>query len=128
MIQKLSHATIYVLDQDQALDFYTNKLGFEVRMDMTIDNGFRWLAVGRTGRHARQNGVPHPLAGGSVSLVDRPNGRLRQHRIAAGAGSLHARVASAPGVHRLLAPPDLCYQRCPAVHRGSRNCSLRHVG
>ena len=46
MIQKLSHATIYVLDQDQALDFYTNKLGFEVRMDMTIESGFRWLTVG----------------------------------------------------------------------------------
>ncbi len=29
MIQKLSHATIYALDQDQALDFYTNKLGLE---------------------------------------------------------------------------------------------------
>ena len=46
MIQKLSHATIYVLDQDQALDFYTNKLGFEMRMDMTIESGFRWLTVG----------------------------------------------------------------------------------
>ena len=46
MIQKLSHATIHVLDQDQALDFYTNKLGFEVRMDMTIESGFRWLTVG----------------------------------------------------------------------------------
>ena len=46
MIQKLSHATIYVLDQEQALDFYTNKLGFEVHMDMTMDNGFRWLTVG----------------------------------------------------------------------------------
>jgi hypothetical protein len=32
MIQKLSHATIYVLDHEQALDFYTNKLGFEVRL------------------------------------------------------------------------------------------------
>ena len=46
MIQKLSHATIYVLDQEQALDFYTNKLGFEMRMDVTMDNGFRWLTVG----------------------------------------------------------------------------------
>jgi catechol 2,3-dioxygenase-like lactoylglutathione lyase family enzyme len=46
MIQKLSHATIYVLDQEQALDFYTNKLGFEVRIDMTVDGGFRWLTVG----------------------------------------------------------------------------------
>src|SRR3954451_25366029 len=46
MIQKLSHATIYVFDQDQAFDFYTNKLGFEVRTDMSMDNGFRWLTVG----------------------------------------------------------------------------------
>jgi len=45
MIQKLSHATIYVLDQEQALDFYTNKLGFEVRTDVTMDGGFRWLTV-----------------------------------------------------------------------------------
>ena len=46
MIQKLSHTTIHVFDQEQALDFYANKLGFEVRMDMTIESGFRWLTVG----------------------------------------------------------------------------------
>jgi catechol 2,3-dioxygenase-like lactoylglutathione lyase family enzyme len=46
MIQRLSHATLYVLDQDAARDFYVNKLGFEVRMDQSMDNGFRWLTVG----------------------------------------------------------------------------------
>jgi catechol 2,3-dioxygenase-like lactoylglutathione lyase family enzyme len=46
MIQKMSHTTIYVLDQEQALDFYTNKLGFEVRTDVSMDGGFRWLTVG----------------------------------------------------------------------------------
>jgi catechol 2,3-dioxygenase-like lactoylglutathione lyase family enzyme len=46
MIQKLSHTAIYVLDQDAARDFYVNKLGFEVRMDATMDNGYRWLTVG----------------------------------------------------------------------------------
>ena len=46
MITRLSHATIYVLDQNEALAFYRDKLGFEVRMDMTMDNGFRWLTVG----------------------------------------------------------------------------------
>jgi catechol 2,3-dioxygenase-like lactoylglutathione lyase family enzyme len=46
MITRLSHATIYVLDQDEALKFYRDKLGFEVRNDMTMDNGFRWLTVG----------------------------------------------------------------------------------
>jgi predicted enzyme related to lactoylglutathione lyase len=46
MITRLSHATIYVLDQDEALKFYRDKLGFEVRTDATMDNGFRWLTVG----------------------------------------------------------------------------------
>lgn len=42
---RLSHATIYVKDQDRAKAFYTEKLGLEVRTDMTLD-GFRWLTVG----------------------------------------------------------------------------------
>lgn len=46
MIQRLSHITVYVLDQDEALKFYRDKLGFEVRTDATMDNGFRWLTVG----------------------------------------------------------------------------------
>jgi catechol 2,3-dioxygenase-like lactoylglutathione lyase family enzyme len=50
MIQRLSHTTIYVLDQDAARDFYVNKLGFEVRMDASMDNGFRWLTVGSKGQ------------------------------------------------------------------------------
>lgn len=45
MIQKLSHATLYVLDQDRAKAFYTQTLGFEVRNDSTME-GFRWLTVG----------------------------------------------------------------------------------
>jgi catechol 2,3-dioxygenase-like lactoylglutathione lyase family enzyme len=45
MITGLSHATVYVLDQDSAKAFYTEKLGFELRQDVTMD-GFRWLTVG----------------------------------------------------------------------------------
>jgi catechol 2,3-dioxygenase-like lactoylglutathione lyase family enzyme len=50
MVQRLSHATVYVLDQDAAKDFYVNKLGFEVRMDGKLDNGFRWLTVSPKGQ------------------------------------------------------------------------------
>jgi catechol 2,3-dioxygenase-like lactoylglutathione lyase family enzyme len=45
MIKGLSHATVWVLDQDEAKQFYTEKLGFEVRDDVSMD-GFRWLTVG----------------------------------------------------------------------------------
>jgi catechol 2,3-dioxygenase-like lactoylglutathione lyase family enzyme len=46
MITKLSHVTVFVNNQDEARDFYVNKLGFEVRTDQTMDGGFRWLTVG----------------------------------------------------------------------------------
>jgi catechol 2,3-dioxygenase-like lactoylglutathione lyase family enzyme len=50
MIQKMSHATVYVLDQDQAKDFYVGKLGFDVKVDHTMPNGFRWLTVSPKGQ------------------------------------------------------------------------------
>jgi catechol 2,3-dioxygenase-like lactoylglutathione lyase family enzyme len=45
---KLSNAQLWVHDQDEALDFYTNKLGMEVRADVTLPEmgNFRWLTVG----------------------------------------------------------------------------------
>ena len=45
MISRLSHATIYVKDQQRAKQFYTEKLGFEVRTDQTMGD-FRWITVG----------------------------------------------------------------------------------
>jgi len=49
MIQRLSHTTIYVLDQDSAHEFYIGKLGFEVRTDAKMGD-FRWLTVGPKGQ------------------------------------------------------------------------------
>jgi predicted enzyme related to lactoylglutathione lyase len=45
---KLSSAQMWVTDQDEALAFYTQKLGMEVRSDVTLVElgGFRWLTVG----------------------------------------------------------------------------------
>jgi len=54
MIQKMSHVTIYVLDQDQAKDFYVGKLGFEVKVDQSLPNGFRWLTVTPKGQSEPQ--------------------------------------------------------------------------
>lgn len=45
MISKLSHATIYVLDQQSAYDFYVGKLGFKVHTDAEMGPGMRWLTV-----------------------------------------------------------------------------------
>jgi catechol 2,3-dioxygenase-like lactoylglutathione lyase family enzyme len=49
MINGLSLVTIYVKDQDEALAFYTEKLGFEKRMDAPF-GGNRWLTVAPVGQ------------------------------------------------------------------------------
>lgn len=45
MIAKLSHASIYVLDQESAYDFYINKLGFVEKMKIPIGDDAFWLTV-----------------------------------------------------------------------------------
>jgi catechol 2,3-dioxygenase-like lactoylglutathione lyase family enzyme len=49
---KLANAQLWVHDQDEALAFYTQKLGFEVRSDATLPElgDFRWLSVGPPGQ------------------------------------------------------------------------------
>ena len=49
---KISTVQLWVHDQDTALEFYTRKLGMEVRADVTMAEmgGFRWLAVGPVGQ------------------------------------------------------------------------------
>jgi len=63
MIQRQSHTTVLVLDQDEALAFYRDKLGFEVRADMRMEGGFRWLSVGPKGQPDLQLILIAPCAG-----------------------------------------------------------------
>jgi predicted enzyme related to lactoylglutathione lyase len=48
MSYRIATAQVWVHDQDEALDFYTKKLGMEVRQDVTVAEmgDFRWLTVG----------------------------------------------------------------------------------
>ena len=45
MVTRLSHSSIYVLDQDSAYNFYVNILGFTVKTDALFGPGLRWLTV-----------------------------------------------------------------------------------
>ncbi len=49
---KIANTQLWVHDQDEALAFYTEKLGWEVRSDATLPEmgGFRWLTVGPVGQ------------------------------------------------------------------------------
>ncbi len=49
---RINNAQLWVHDQDEALAFYTGKLGWEVRSDVTLPEmgDFRWLTVGPVGQ------------------------------------------------------------------------------
>ena len=52
MQMQLTTVNQWVLDQDEALECYTEKLGMELRDDVTVPEmgNFRWLTVGQVGR------------------------------------------------------------------------------
>jgi catechol 2,3-dioxygenase-like lactoylglutathione lyase family enzyme len=45
MITKMSHVSVYVLNQDSAYNFYVNILGLKVHTDAPMGEGMRWLTV-----------------------------------------------------------------------------------
>jgi catechol 2,3-dioxygenase-like lactoylglutathione lyase family enzyme len=52
MLTQLANVQVWVHDQDEALAFYTEKLGLELREDVTVPEmgNFRWLSVGVPGQ------------------------------------------------------------------------------
>ena len=53
MLTSLTHSQIWVLDQDEALDFYVGKLGLEVHTDAELEF-MRWLTVNVPGQPERE--------------------------------------------------------------------------
>src|ERR1051326_6216303 len=50
MLDKVVYVTVFIKDQDKALDFYTNVLGFEKRVENPTLGGPRFLTVGLRGQ------------------------------------------------------------------------------
>jgi catechol 2,3-dioxygenase-like lactoylglutathione lyase family enzyme len=94
MIKKMSHTTIYVTSQDEALKFYTEKLGFEVRTDATMEGGFRWLTLGLKSQPELEFVLMEPKAG--MMMDEETAGQLRA---LIGKGVLGAGVFDTDDVH-----------------------------
>ena len=69
MINRLSVATIWVKDQNEALRFYTEKLGFEIRADFT-NGDYRWLTIGLKGQPDVEFQLAALKPGGSMTQED----------------------------------------------------------
>jgi catechol 2,3-dioxygenase-like lactoylglutathione lyase family enzyme len=72
MINAISHSLLWVFDQDEALDFYVGKLGFEIHTDAQLEN-MRFLTVNAPGdpHHEVMLMLPKPpvVAEGNAEAV-----------------------------------------------------------
>lgn len=51
-VSSIGVVPVYASDQDLFLEFYTEKLGMELRFDAEVQPGVRWIEVGLPGQHA----------------------------------------------------------------------------
>ena len=86
MINGIDIVSVWVLDQDSAKEFYTEKLGFELTTDIKLDNGMRWLTV-----------QPPGNTGQNFLLMD-PSHSMLDEQTAAAVRGLVAKGALSPGV------------------------------
>ncbi len=94
MSQTISLTALLVRDYAEAIDFYTRKLGFELREDTDQGGGKRWVVVGPTGGEGAGLLLAKPengrgvgeQAAGRVFLFLRTDDFERDHGRMAGAG------------------------------------------
>jgi catechol 2,3-dioxygenase-like lactoylglutathione lyase family enzyme len=122
MLKQLTHSQVYVLDQDEALDFYVGKLGMEVNTD--ADLGFmRWLTVNVPGQPDRQLFLEKP---GPPSLDDATAEQVRE-LVTKGAMGL-AGILSVDDIHKTyeeLKAKGVEFTEEPTERDYGTDCGLR---
>lgn len=113
MITNISLTSVFVVDQEAALEFYTDKLGFELRQDVTMGD-YRWLTVGHPSQPELNlvlSAVGPPLDEEAADFVARQLAKGGWH-----AGGLHVDDCrktydelSARGVEFVMEPADRPY-------------------
>ena len=116
---KIANAQLWVHDQDEALAFYTEKLGWEVRSDVTMPEmgNFRWLTVGPAGQ-ADFAVVLMAIPGAPVMDAETAD-QVRDLMGKGFAGTVFLTTEDVPGRLRGAQGPRR------RVHRGARGAPLR---
>lgn len=114
-------AGIYVRDQDEALQFYVEKLGFKLHTD--AKNGdYRWLTVQHPEQESFQLGLFRPQA----PLVDDATGQALDEAVAKGAmPPLVMVVDDCRATYQELSGRGVEFTQAPVARFGSVDASFR---
>ncbi|KAA2252592.1 VOC family protein [Solihabitans fulvus] len=122
MFNAITHSQIYVLDQDEAVDFYVGKLGLEINSD--VDLGFmRWLTVSVPGDSGRQILLEKP---GAPALSEETAQQVRE-LVTKGAsgGTLIFSTDDCQGTYETLLARGVEFTEEPTDRPYGIDCGLR---
>src|SRR5262245_14737779 len=99
---QLRHVNQWVRDQDEALAFYTEKLGLELRADVTVPEmgNFRWLTVGPVGQP--DGAIVRMASRGPPASDDDTSARLEELIAKGAAGGLFFETADCQAAYEDL--------------------------
>jgi len=122
MFNAITHSSIFVLDQDEALEFYVGKLGLEVAAD--ADLGFmRWLTIRIPGEPGREVLLEKP----GTPAVDAATAEQVRELVAKGAMGLGFILATddCRRTHAELRARGVEFTEEPTEHFYGTDCALR---
>jgi catechol 2,3-dioxygenase-like lactoylglutathione lyase family enzyme len=122
MITHITHTQAYVLDQDEALDFYVGKVGFELNTD--ADLGFmRWLTINVPGDPGREILLERP----GPPVHDEATAAQIRELVAKGALGMVA-ILTVDDIHRTyeeLVAKGVEFTEAPTERFYGTDCGLR---
>ena len=120
MFKALTHTFIYVLDQDEALDFYVGKLGLEVNTDADLGS-MRWLTVHVPGQPEHEIVLALPEMG-----HDEETAAAIRELVAKGGGSgMIFSVDDCRATYEALLAKGVEFTQEPTEHFYGIDCGLR---
>jgi catechol 2,3-dioxygenase-like lactoylglutathione lyase family enzyme len=121
MLDSLTHTQVWVLDQDEALDFYVGKLGLEVHTDAEIEV-MRWLTVNVPGHPDTEIMLLTP----GPPPVDEQTAAQVRELVAKGAGStLIFKTADCKATYEELKARGVEFTQAPEERFYGTDCALR---
>lgn len=120
MFTALTHTFIYVLDQDEAIDFYVGKLGLELHTDADLES-FRWITVIVPGKPESELVLATPEMG-----HDEETAREIRELVAKGAGSgVIFSTDDCRATYQELVAKGVEFTQEPTEHFYGIDCGLR---
>ena len=120
MFKALTHTFVYVLDQDEALEFYVGKLGLEVNTDADLGS-MRWLSLNVAG----QPEIAIVLASPEMGHDEDTAAAIRALVAKGGGSGLIFSVDDCRGTYEALLAKGVEFTQEPTEHFYGIDCGLR---